>query len=70
MAERKVSVWTAAVVRNCRLWKSVEDWGVGPSSEDDRPRGKVLRLGAITQSLIEKAGTNKHRHSGVFTLSL
>ena len=69
MAERKVSVWTAAVVRNCRLWKSVEDWGVGPSSEDDRPRGKVLRLGAITQSLIEKAGTNKHRHS-VFTLSL
>ena len=69
MAERKVRVWTA-VVRNCRLWKSVEDWGVGPSSEDDRPRGKVLRLGAITQSLIEKAGTDKHRHSGVFTLSL
>ena len=32
--------------------------------------GKVLRLGAITQSLLDKAGTNKHRHSGVFTLSL
>ena len=34
MAERKVRVGG----RNCRRWKSGEDWGVGPSSEDDRPR--------------------------------